>query len=110
MSMRWGVIGLVMALGCATSLNGRRDDGGRPRDVVATETLVATDCVDGAACATPDVPPPCDIPARPDVGPAVACTPWTGDPSAAQHFLAENGHLTSLVWNGSEYAFVWGDK
>jgi hypothetical protein len=106
MRRRWGVVGLVTVLGCATSLNGRRDDGGRPRDVVATETLVATDCVDGAACAERDVAPTCDIPARPDARPSVACSALVGDRSAALHSIGA-GNLTALVWNGSDYAFTW---
>lgn len=102
---------LVTALGCATTTTGLRDDGGVTRDagiagrrdVGATEILVASDCLGDAACSEAEAPPACVAGPIYDAGPAVSCVALTGDRSA----LAAPGNLTSIVWNGRDYAFTW---
>lgn len=103
MNNRWGMFASVMALGCATTTTGLRDDGGLQRDARAAETLVATDCLGDAPCSEAEAPPACVVGPAFDAGAASPCAALTGDRSA---FLA-SGNLSSIVWNGHDYAITW---
>ncbi len=115
MSLRWGTLSLVFALGCATTATGQRADGGlsldasavRPRDVIVTETLVASDCLGDAACAEAEAPPACVVGPVADVPPPSPCAALVGDRSATLRSIGASGTLNSIVWNGRDYAFTW---
>ncbi|MFO0629528.1 MAG: hypothetical protein U0325_28390 [Polyangiales bacterium] len=103
-SRRWphGLIAGLTLLGCAATLtaSGRNDDAGAPPDRiaapvqdVATPDLLASPGCDDAGTVGPWITAPCTaLPAPRDV---------------SLRGLGGPGNLTSLVWNGSDYAFLW---
>lgn len=107
MSLRWRVCGVALALGCAsTSAGVVRPDGGLLTDAA----LDATRSADHAEIA--DRPPEiavseCLDAGRLDERPAAPCSALPDDRSDVLHSLGAGGNLTSLVWNGVDYAFTW---
>lgn len=106
-SPRWRVCGVALALGCASTAAGvGRPDGALLPDAAVDATrrtdrgelderqpeIAVSGCIDAGLL---------------DARPSVACTAIPGDRSTALHHLGVAGNLTSLVWNGVDYAFTW---
>ncbi len=102
MKLRWSVFGLIPVVGCAAvaTATGGHLDAGPPPDGASDRMQVAV---------APDLPVAADAcidPGVPDVATPSRCATLGGDRSATPYELGA-GTLTSLVWNGADYAFTW---
>ena len=111
------MFGLTLTLGCATApmATGARVDGGLQPDVVsdprtdvgATDTLVVATSPEDVMRAAEDAGGVRADAGGPDAGIVSGCSALTGERNTVLHAIGASGNLTSIVWNGADYAFTW---
>ncbi len=111
------MLGLVFSFGCATAsvATGSHVDGGLqadvasapPTDVGVTDSLVMAIPPEDVVRAQGDAGGATVDAGSSDAGTVLACSAFSGERNTTLYALGAAGNLTSIVWNGTDYAFTW---